>query len=93
MAEYEFPSDLLEAQRAFLAADARVTEINAQMPRPTAIAAGEATIPDELRQAHAGAWAERDRTLDVLYGHSWWMEVPREEHFKARMALRKAAQG
>ncbi|OPG10571.1 hypothetical protein [Microbispora sp. GKU 823] len=92
MADYEFPTDLIEAQRAFLAASIKVAEIDAQYPRPTAIAAGEASIPDELRQAHAEAWAERDRTLDVLYGHSWWMEVPRAEHHAARMALRKAAQ-
>ncbi|GAA0403285.1 hypothetical protein GCM10009530_64110 [Microbispora corallina] len=92
MAEYEFPSDLVEAQRTFLEADARLAEINARMPRSTAIVAGEASIPDDLRRDHAEVWAQRDGTLDVLYGHSWWMETPNTEWHAARMALRKAAQ-
>ena len=93
MANYEFPTDLIDAQQAFQAADAKVAEIHARMPRPTAIAAGEATISDELAQAHEEARAERGRVLDVLYGHPWWLEIPREEHEAARTALRQAAAG
>lgn len=93
MADYEFPSGLVDAQRAFQAADAKVVEIHARMPSPTVIAAGQAAIPDELRLAHEEARAERGRALDVLYGHSWWLEVPREEQHAARTALRQAALG
>ncbi len=91
MADYTFEPELIAAQRDFLTAEARVTEINALMPRPTAIAAGEASIPDELRQAREQAWAEQDRAIAVLYDQQAWEGIPREERVKARMQLKQAA--
>jgi hypothetical protein len=89
VADYDFPADLLEAQRAFWAADTRVEEIGALFPPPTAIADGTAAAPEELRQALHEARADRGRHLDVLYGHSWWGGV--DDQNKAREALKATA--
>lgn len=92
MADYGFPQDLIEAQRAFLAADARCEELAQQGPAPTAVAEGTASIPEDLRRELEAARAERLRLIGVLYGHPFWGEIPQAEWFKARMALREAAQ-
>jgi len=91
MADYGFPAELVEAQRTFLDAEIKLEAINARMPRATAIAAGEASVPEELQRAHDEVWAARSKALDVLYRHAHWGEVPKEERFAARMALRRAA--
>ncbi|MBB2749204.1 UNVERIFIED_ORG: hypothetical protein FHR35_009117 [Microbispora rosea subsp. rosea] len=93
MAEYDFPAELVEAQRAFLDAEAKLAELNALFPPPTAIAAGETSVPEGLRRAHDEVWAKQSRALDVLYGHERWKTIPREERFEARMQLRRAARG
>lgn len=90
MADYNVPADLLDAQRAFYTADELAQEIADAMPSSVAIAAGEATIPDEQRQALEEARAERGRLIDVLYGpHHWWGTVG--DKYAARMALQQAA--
>ncbi|WP_055477563.1 hypothetical protein [Sphaerimonospora mesophila] len=92
MADYDFPSDLIEAQRAFLAADARCEELAQQGPPATAIVEGTAAMPENLRQELEAARAERLRLISVLYGHPFWGEIPQSDWFAARMALREAAQ-
>jgi hypothetical protein len=40
MADYDFPADLLDAQRAYNAADATVQEVTATLPSSVAVVAG-----------------------------------------------------
>ncbi len=88
MAELEFPPELIEAQRAFWAAERRVEEIVARLPSGSAVVAG-AAIAEQDRRELEEARAERGRLLDVLYGHPFWEGHAAPEH--AREALRRAA--
>ncbi|GAA3172361.1 hypothetical protein [Nonomuraea roseoviolacea] len=89
MADIEIPDDVIAAQRAYDAADARVHEIVASLPSSVAIVAGEAEISDEQRQAWHEARAERMRLLFALRDLPWWGEQP--DPLGAEKALRKAA--
>ncbi|GII32902.1 hypothetical protein Pmi06nite_63440 [Planotetraspora mira] len=74
MAEsYNFPDDLVQAQRDFLAAEAQVKEIvdDDLMPSSIDIAKQEAVVPEDLEQALADARAaQMDMTLR-LNRHDW----------------------
>ncbi|MER7126729.1 hypothetical protein [Micrococcus luteus] len=91
MSDYEFPPDLIEAQRAYYAADARVQEVTDALPSSVAIVAGEAEISDGQRAELAQARAARLDALETLNKHPWWGEQ-RDRH-GAWMALQKAAKG
>lgn len=90
MADYDFPPDLLDLQRAWYAADARCVEIAASHPKAVDQVAGTAAVSDaqyaELKAARAKRWA---LTVD-LQDHDWWGSV--EDRLAAKAALRKAAQ-
>jgi hypothetical protein len=88
-ADYDIPEDLLEAQRAFYAADARVRAAADAMPPAAAVLAGEAEVSEEQRRELADARAERLRLVDILYRHPWFQQV--DDAHKARTALQKAA--
>ncbi|GAA4221588.1 hypothetical protein FHR32_005147 [Streptosporangium album] len=88
MAEYEFPPDLLDAQRAYVAAHARVQEVTDALPSSMATLAGEAEVSEEQREELAAARAERLRWVSVLYAdHPWWATV--DNPAKARAALQE----
>ncbi|MCC5574460.1 hypothetical protein IMZ11_02240 [Microtetraspora sp. AC03309] len=89
MAETDFPADLLDAQRSFWAADARVRELLATLPLGSAIAACEAEITEEQHAALKAARDEQHRWLDVLYDHSHWATVA--DSYAERMKLQAAA--
>ncbi|MGW5259712.1 hypothetical protein ACWEQG_01975 [Microbispora sp. NPDC004025] len=89
MADYTFAPELLATQRAFLQASARVKEIGDSFPRLTAIAVGEADVPEELRQALQEARAEEQRLAVALQNDRYFATV--DNALKARMELRKAA--
>ncbi|MBO3751515.1 hypothetical protein J5X84_36045 [Streptosporangiaceae bacterium NEAU-GS5] len=89
MADLEFPPELIEAQRAYWAAERRVADIVARLPSGSAIALGQAAVSEEDRRELAAARAERGRLIDQLYGHPFWQGHAAPEH--AREALRRAA--
>jgi predicted phage gp36 major capsid-like protein len=89
MADIEIPDGVIEAQRAYDAADAHVQEVAATLPSSIDIAAKEAELSDEQRQAWEDARAERLRLLAELRDLPWWGEVP--DRLAAERQLRKAA--
>lgn len=88
MADYDFPPDLLDLQRAWYAADARCEEISASLPRAADVVAGTAPT-GEQQDKLAAARAERLRLTEALQGHDWWTTV--DDRLAAKAALRKAA--
>lgn len=54
MAEYEFPDDLLEAQRDFYAANRRVMELAEALPTTAAVLAGKAKRPTGEQREELG---------------------------------------
>jgi hypothetical protein len=46
MADLDLPTDVIEAQRAYDAADARVQELSAALPSSVAVVAGEAKFDE-----------------------------------------------
>ncbi|GAA3077735.1 hypothetical protein [Streptosporangium carneum] len=90
MADYEFPSDLIEAQQAYWAADARVQEVTDALPSSLAIVSGEAVMSDEQRAELEQVRAARLDALEVLDRHPRWATV--EDRYAARLALRRAAE-
>jgi hypothetical protein len=91
MAEYLLPDELVELQRAFAVADARVQEIVAQLPPASAIVALEAEITDDQREAVEEARKARNDILTALYDHPWWETVAKEDRYAVRLQLRQAA--
>lgn len=89
MADYEFPPDLLEAQRAYYAADAQVQEVTAAMPSSQEILEG--AISEEQREQLAAAREARLQALEALNRHPWW--GGERDRYAAWMALQKAAKG
>ncbi|MEV4096987.1 hypothetical protein [Streptosporangium saharense] len=89
MANYDFPDDLIAAQRAFWEADARVREVTDRLPSSIAIAAGEAEVSDEQRAELDRVRAARLEALEVQNRHPWWGTV--SDRHAAWMALKKAA--
>jgi hypothetical protein len=72
MADYEFPPDLLDAQRAYWAADARVQEVTDALPSSVVVVAGEAEVTEEQRAELVTVRAERLLALEALNAHEWW---------------------
>lgn len=89
MADFDFPGDLIDLQRAWYAADARCVEVGAAQPSATDVAAGVAELTAEQQAALEEARAERLRITEALQGHNWWGTV--EDRFAAKAALRDAA--
>jgi hypothetical protein len=89
MSDYDLPEDLLQMRRDFLAAERRLSELGEAMPAPTAIAAGEAEVPDEQREEWWTVQAECRRLAVGIQTHSWWASVDNRQ--KAERALRDAA--
>jgi hypothetical protein len=88
---YDFPPDLIAAQQALDAADAAVNQLAARWPSSLAVLAGEATVPDGLRDELAAAREERLRLLEARDRHTFWAGV--DDRYKAGMALWRAARG
>jgi hypothetical protein len=88
VADYDFPPDLIDLQRAYDAADRRCEEAAAASPSATDIAAGAA---EDLsaRAALDEARAERLELAVKLQGHSFWAKV--DSRVEAKQALRAAA--
>jgi hypothetical protein len=91
MADYELPEDLIEAQRAFYAAEARCAELVAAQPSPVSVAALEAEVGDEQRQALAAAREERLQIVERLHRHPFWSTVDAGDKMKVQAKLREAA--
>ncbi|MEV7907774.1 hypothetical protein [Streptomyces anulatus] len=87
MSDYEFPDDLLAAQRAYYAADARVQEVTDALPSPQEILEGAMT--DEQRDELAEVREARLQALEALNAHAWWGE--QRDRYAAWTALQKAA--
>jgi hypothetical protein len=73
--KYEFPEDLLQAQRDFFAAEARVKELCDALPSSIDVANMEAEITDEQREALQAARAEELDIVMKLHRHEWWSTV------------------
>jgi hypothetical protein len=86
---YDPPEDLLRLRRDFLAAERRLSKLGKAMPAPTAVAAGEAEVPDEQRQEWWTVQAECRRLAMGIQTHSWWATADNRQ--KAWMALHTAA--
>lgn len=90
MADYDFPADLLDAQRAYWEADARVDEVVAALPSSQGVLEGAMT--DEQKQGLADARSARLDALDALNRHPWWgQDEQRGDRYAAWTALQKAA--
>ncbi|MEV8639434.1 hypothetical protein AB0395_48075 [Streptosporangium sp. NPDC051023] len=87
MADYEFPDDLIAAQRAYYAADARVQEVTDALPSSQEILEGFMT--DEQRAELAEVREARLVALEALNAHQFWVTV--DGRHAAWMALQKAA--
>ena len=86
VADDEFPPDLLEAQRAYYAADARVQEVTAALPSSQEILEGAMT--DEQRQLLAEVREQRLVALEVLNNNPWW--AGRRDRYAAWRRLQEA---
>ncbi|WP_204074728.1 hypothetical protein [Planotetraspora phitsanulokensis] len=86
---YAFPADLLQAQRDFFAAEARVKELCDALPSSIDVANMEAEITDEQREALQAARAEQLDLVMKLHRHEWWSTV--DNRHLAGLELRKAA--
>ncbi|MEV0830924.1 MULTISPECIES: hypothetical protein [Streptosporangiaceae] len=91
MADYEFPDDLLAAQRAYYKADEHVQEATDEMPSSVDVLAGEAQVSQEQRDELAAARTARLDALDILNRHPFWAAM--DNRHAAWMALQKAARG
>lgn len=89
MADFDFPTDLLELQRAWYAADARCEEVAASHPSARDVVAGVAEVTEEQQAELAQARAERLELAERLQRHPWWLEAG--DVFAAKQALRAAA--
>lgn len=89
MADYDFPPDLLDLQRAWYAADARCEEISAALPRAADVVSRHAAPAAEQEAELAEARAERLRLTQALQDHTWWATV--DDRLAAKAALRLAA--
>jgi len=89
MADYEFPDDLIAAQRAYYAADARVQEVTDALPSAQEVLEGVMT--DEQRAGLAEAREARLTALETLNRHPWWGQ--QDNRHAAWTALQKAAKG
>jgi len=87
MADYDFPADLLDAQRAYWVADARVQEVTDALPSSQEVLEGAMT--DEQHTELAEARNARLAALEALNRHPWWGTV--DDPYKARIALQTAA--
>jgi hypothetical protein len=89
MADYEFPSTLIEAQQAFWQAEQRVSAAYAALPSSVSIAAKEADVTEEQQRELDEARDERGRCIDAIYGDSFWDDIA--DKYAAKIALEKAA--
>lgn len=89
MTDLHIPQDVIDAQRAYDAADAAVHKVCEGLPSGAAIAAGEATLSDEQRAELGRVRAERLDRLAALHDNPWWKQAG--DPLRAEAALRKAA--
>lgn len=89
VADFDFPPDLIDLQRAWYAADARCAEIAASHPSAVDVVAGVAVRTEQQDAELAEARAERLRLTEALQGHGWWATV--DDRLAAKAALRTAA--
>lgn len=90
MADYDFPPDLLAAQRAYYEADRRVQEVTAALPSPQEVLEGAQT--EEQGEELVRVREERLTALEALNRHPWWeQDEQRRDRHAAWMALQKAA--
>ncbi|MEU4410786.1 hypothetical protein AB0F88_40300 [Streptosporangium sp. NPDC023963] len=89
MPDYEFPPDLLDAQRAYSEADRRVQEVTDALP--TAQEVMEGAITDEQRAELVEAREARLTALEALNRHPWWEQPEQRDRYAAWKALQAAA--
>ncbi|MEU7891233.1 hypothetical protein AB0B45_00065 [Nonomuraea sp. NPDC049152] len=89
MAELDLPTDVIEARRAYDAADARVQELADALPSSVEVVEGRATWNEQAMADLLEARAERLRLLGVLRDMPWWGTVPSK--LEAEKQLRIAA--
>jgi len=89
VADFDFPADLLDLQRAWYAADQRCEEVGAAFPPAQDVAAGVAEPTAQQQAELAEARAERLRITEEMQGHPWWAGVG--DRHAAKAALRDAA--
>lgn len=92
MADFDFPADLLDLQRAWYGADARCEEAGAALPPARDVAAGVAEPTAQQQAELAEARAERLRITEALQDHGWWATVEAKHKLEAKAALRVAVQ-
>ncbi|MEV1176861.1 hypothetical protein [Nonomuraea sp. NPDC049784] len=88
--EYNFPPALVAAQRTFYIQQEVIKRLAALEPRPTLIAAGKATVPQELRDAMSAARATQGAAVNALYDTTdeFWEKV-KTGRAQAKAALEK----
>lgn len=91
MADFDFPPDLLDLQRAWYAADARCVEAGAALPSGRDVAAGVAEPTAEQQAELVKARTERLRITEAMQDHGWWATVESKHRLAAKATLRKAA--
>lgn len=85
----DFPQDLIDAQRAYYAAEAEVERVTNALPSSVDVVAGTATFTDKQRAELAAARAERLRLVDILYRHPFREGV--DDQHAARLELQRQA--
>ncbi|MEV4080621.1 hypothetical protein AB0J43_10085 [Nonomuraea fuscirosea] len=73
-ADYEFPKNLVEAQRTFYVQDQVIRRVVALHPSPRLVAEGKAMVPEKLVTALAEARAKQRAAVVTLYdftGEFW----------------------
>lgn len=88
MTAFDFPGDLLAAQRKFFAQERQCEAISAALPSNADILAGKAAITPEQHARLAAARGELQQLARTIIGHDWWKTTDRSA---ARAALREAA--
>ncbi|MFD1935631.1 MULTISPECIES: hypothetical protein [Nonomuraea] len=91
MADLDLPEDVIQAQRAYDAADARVQELAAALPASVTVVNGEAAFDEQAMADLIEARSERMRMLEALRDLPWWGTVPSK--LDANRQLRSAARG
>ncbi|MFB9681195.1 hypothetical protein [Streptosporangium vulgare] len=90
MADYDFPPDLLDLQRAYWKTDEEVQRVTAALPSSQEVLEGAMT--DEQREELTAARSARLDALEALNRHPWWEQPEqRRDRHAAWMALQKAA--
>lgn len=93
MADYVLPDDLIQMRRDFLAVQERLAAAGREMPSHAAVAAGEAEVTAEQKEAWWAAQDESRRLAVAMHGHPFWETVEAGDRKRVQAQLWDAAGG